>query len=166
MPEDRRPITNLIPAVLENVTYFECPPLRFSVERRVLSPDIISAQYASVHDGAKPPETWLKSDGGGTLHIEAPFDDQLWTEHLRFDCFADQPHYHYLCPAEGWHERYAYDEVANGPMIPWVLRTLGNSLIAMLGQCKAAHSVISRVDQDRVAATLREIEQAWVLVTA
>jgi hypothetical protein len=165
MPEDRRPITNLIPPVLENVEYFDCSPLRFSVERRVLSPEIISAQYAAVHDGEKPPENWLKSDGGGSLHIEAPFGDAQWTEHLRFDCFDDQPHYHYLCPSEGWHERYAYDEVANGRMISWVLETLSNNLTPMLTQCKAEKVVLDGIDRDRVTKILRQIEQAWVLVT-
>ncbi len=57
-------------------------------------------------------------------------------EYLRFDCFADEPHYHYIIPGRG-NMLVHFDRVANGPMLDWTLRTLRGRLPELLAQVGA-----------------------------
>ena len=58
---------------------------------------------------------------GLSLHV---VDAESGHEHLRFDCFDGVPHYHYLrpwaTPQDCDNHEVDWDEVANGPMLPWV----------------------------------------------
>jgi hypothetical protein len=68
------------------------------------------------------------SDGGVALHVFATD----MTELLRFDCFTEEPHYHYIFPDRP-QRVVAFDVAAHGDMIDWILGTvLPNRLASML----------------------------------
>ncbi len=60
----------------------------------------------------------IPGDAGLCIQIYAKVSDQD-TELLRFDCFANAPHYHYGPEAED--ERLMFDQTAGGDPLSWVL---------------------------------------------
>jgi hypothetical protein len=77
---------------------------------------------------------------------------------VRFDCFDDVPHYHYLDPRATRNMVVEFDTVANGPMPAWALQTIGARLPEMLAHAGATN-LASSVDA-------REIGRALPLVAA
>jgi hypothetical protein len=71
-------------------------------------------------------------DGGATLHVLGT-DDGL--EHLRFDCFEQEPHYHYIDHAAGGNTVVRIDELAVGDPIEFSLTCVEEHLADMLGNC-------------------------------
>ncbi len=69
-------------------------------------------------------------DRGVSIHV---YDTASMTERLRFDCFDENPHYHYIKPPGGGIV-VAYDAAANGPMRAWVSALFRSGrLFSMLG---------------------------------
>ena len=62
------------------------------------------------YDGAVPTEIGF-DDFGATLHVCGTADG---LEHLRFDCFENEPHYHYIDQAAGANVVVRIDELAVG----------------------------------------------------
>ena len=93
-------------------------------------------------------------EDGLALHVFATDDG---AEHLRFDCFDDAPHYHYLTPSEPRNVVEEYDAAANGPMVPWALRAIREQLPAMLERAGVA-DLAARVDPSAVAAAMDQVE--------
>jgi hypothetical protein len=71
----------------------------------------------------------IVEEDGLCLHVFGTHDG---LEYLRFDCFDDAPHYHYLEPHAPRNVVVDYDAVADGPMLDWALRVLGTRLPEML----------------------------------
>ena len=71
-------------------------------------------------------------DRGATLHVLGT-DDGL--EHLRFDCFEQEPHYHYIDQAESGNTVVRIDELAVGDPIEFSLACVEQHLPDMLGNC-------------------------------
>jgi hypothetical protein len=69
------------------------------------------------------------NDYGASLHVVGRDDG---VEHLRFDCFADLPHYHYIAAAEGRNTICRLDEFAEGDPIAWTVDRLRTRLPDML----------------------------------
>lgn len=68
-------------------------------------------------------------DGGVSVHV---LDASDGLEHLRFDCFDHQPHYHYIRHAEGTNTVVRFDDVADGDPLAWVIGRLRRRLPEML----------------------------------
>jgi hypothetical protein len=95
-------------------------------------------------------------EDGLCLHVFGA-DDGL--ERLRFDCFDDAPHYHYLDPHAPRNVVVDYDAVANGPMLDWALHTaLDARLAVMLRHAGAAH-LAARVDPSEIARVLPAVAE-------
>ena len=69
-------------------------------------------------------------DGGMSFHVLGT-DDRL--EHLRFDCFEFEPHYHYIDNVEQANIVVRIDTFAEGDPTVWSLRCLRERLPEMLG---------------------------------
>jgi hypothetical protein len=110
-------------------------------------------------DGA-PNETAGPGAGGGvSIHVIGVDDGH---EYLRFDCLDGVPHYHYLRP---WsrpedcdNHAVDWDEIAHGPMLPWVLSTLRARLPEMLTEA-GGEDLAGRVDADAVGAAVDRVEE-------
>jgi hypothetical protein len=78
-------------------------------------------------------------------------------EYLRFDCFNDEPHYHYIVPGKG-NMLVHFDRVANGPMLDWVIRTLQGRLPEMLTQLGAEKIAVALQPKELLRA-LDEVQR-------
>src|SRR3954466_1923010 len=104
---DRMPI----PPVDANPQYFQAGAVRIGVEFRVLSDDVV-AQIRGTLESATGTDTGQLTeldDTGVSLHVFV-----AGQEHLRFDCFREDPHYHYVGWARKSNEVLHLDPVADG----------------------------------------------------
>jgi hypothetical protein len=103
-----------IPMIERNAEWFDAGPVSFAVEVRVLA----GMDEAAGADA-----------GGGTIHVFSPDHEEEW---VRFDCFDDEPHYHYLDQRAKTNTVWTYDDAVNGPITPWALSALRRNLPAIL----------------------------------
>ena len=76
-------------------------------------------------------------DFGATLHVCGTADG---LEYLRFDCFENEPHYHYIEPAAGANVVVRIDELAVGDPVEFSLACVEHHLPDMLRNCGGAES--------------------------
>lgn len=119
-----------IPMVAEACTDVPAGPVTFVVEGRRLTDEAIltNAEATGGLDAIDQPSG--VDDGGMSIHVLGT-DDRL--EHLRFDCFEHEPHYHYIDNAEQANVVVRIDTFAEGDPTAWSLRCLRERLPEMLG---------------------------------
>jgi hypothetical protein len=121
------------PILRENCTEVPAGPVQFVVEHRQLTKNF-----------------------GATLHVLGAADD---AEHLRFDCFDGDAHYHYIRHGEGDQHVFVIDQVAEGEPIPWAVRRVRERLPEMLEHAGASDLAAQVKEQrDTVAKGIDEIE--------
>jgi hypothetical protein len=133
-------------------------PLRFVVEARHLDDQAVSENLGNQSEGG---DDELFDDYGPTVHVYGA-DDGI--EHLRFDCFADKPHYHYVLEDGAVNTVCRIDQHAEGDVIEWTIGRLRERLPEMLEHCGLtaladqvrAHQDEIRAAVDDVALLLRE----------
>ena len=133
-----------MPPAPENTDYLEVGPLRIGIEYRKLDPATIEAAYDDGGDVAEIRENSPEggfTDEGLSFHVESIEDNH---EYLRFDAFADDPHYHYVDREAGTNNVVDFDVAAHGKMIPWILDCLATRLGPMLEHA-GARSLASRI---------------------
>ncbi len=119
-----------IPMVAEACIPVDAGAVQFVVESRRLTDDIIKGVFDDVVD------TGITfDDHGATLHV-CGTEDGL--EYLRFDCFENEPHYHYIEPSNGVNTVVRIDELAVGDPVEFSLGCVGHHLADMLRHCGAA----------------------------
>ena len=132
-------------------------PLRFVVEARHLDDRAVSGNL-----GDEPGEDdTVFDDFGPTLHVYGA-DDGI--EHLRFDCFAHKPHYHYVHGDGAVNTVCRIDQFAEGDVVEWTIGRLRERLPEMLEHCDVTglaeqvrgHRVEVLAAVEEVASTLRE----------
>lgn len=115
-----------IPMQLEHCVYVDAGPVQLVVESRQLTNAILDETYA----GKEMPHAEVAFDDyGPTLHV-CGTDDGL--EHVRFDCFVHEPHYHYIDQANQGNTVVRIDEVACGDPVEFTLRCVTTRLPEML----------------------------------
>jgi len=153
-----------IPPVEDHLIRFHAGAVDFGVEYRHLTDDIVSA-----HTSTKPEQAAMVAaaresrgntgiaidDQGVTVHV---FDAGTGLEHLRFDCFEEDPHYHYITPGSH-HVGVGFDEAANGDCLAWVLLAIRDRLPEML-RITGADDLAARVDPVAVAEVLDQVGAA------
>ncbi len=148
-----------IPAFPEYTRYFDAGPVTFGVEYRQLNEETIHAAYGEnareKFDNTTPPGFIGTIDEDGvSVHV---FGSEDRHEYLRFDCFGDFPHYHYISAHEGHQTVMDYDSVADGPILSWTLRCLRSRLPEMLTRSGAGDLAL-KLDRDRLERVLGEVE--------
>jgi hypothetical protein len=73
---------------------------------------------------------------------------------LRFDCFDDDPHYHY--DPTGWNLKFSMDELTLGDPLEFSLAQIGRHVATMIGKAKVPEAA-ARVDQAEVTSRVDEI---------
>jgi hypothetical protein len=146
-----------IPPVEAQTEYFEAGAISFGVEYRLLTDAIAAVAVVERADGADaaPPEL---DDRGVSIHV---FGDQQGErrELLRFDCFDEDPHYHYVCWEPMANEVLHLDPVADGDPLAWALERIRTRLAPMLVRAGAA-DVAGRVDARSIDEVLPRIAEA------
>lgn len=132
-------------------------PITFVVESRRLTDEVViaSAEEQGRRDAIDEPDGL--DDGGASLHVLGTADR---LEHLRFDCFEHEPHYHYIRNAEASNVVVRIDTFAVGDPRAWALGCVRDRLPEMLehaGVAGLADEV--RRHPAEVAAALVEVER-------
>jgi hypothetical protein len=86
-------------------------------------------------------------------------------EHLRFDCFEEQPHYHYVDYASNINRIVRIDEIAVGDPIAWTVQCLRTRLAEMIAYA-GDEALASKVTDNHVAVQSAVEEVAALLETA
>jgi hypothetical protein len=141
-----------IPMVPEHCIAVDAGPVQLVVESRRLTNEILDATYAP---GEIDEAEVDFDDHGATVHVCGP--DGL--EHLRFDCFEFEPHYHYIEQAGQTNVVVRIDEVAVGDPTAFTLRCLRERLPDMLANAGATDLADAlRSDPSKLAAAVDETE--------
>jgi hypothetical protein len=139
-----------IPMVTEHCIPIDAGAVQLVVESRRLTNAIIDATYDNVaNDGID------FDDYGATLHVCGTVDG---LEHLRFDCFENEPHYHYIEQAEGANTVVRIDELAVGDPLEFSLTCVEGHLPDMLRHCGVGDLA------DEVAAHPEKVDAAMAQV--
>ncbi len=127
-----------IPMVAEHCIPVDAGAVQLVVESRRLTNEILDHTY---HGATETGEVAF-DDFGATLHVCGTVDG---LEHLRFDCFENEPHYHYIEQAAGANTVVRIDELAVGDPIEFSLACVEHHLADMLRNCGVA-SLAEEVD--------------------
>jgi hypothetical protein len=78
---------------------------------------------------------------------------------LRFDCFEEDPHYHYISQRDEMNDMVHMEPVANGDPLAWAIERIRMRLPQMLARARA-EEVAKRVDMAAVEAVLPRVTEA------
>jgi len=147
-----------IPPVEAHTTWFEAGALRIGVEYRLLTDAVAAASELAPASGDERGQTTGLDDRGVSLHVCGE-QDGAWRELLRFDCFVEDPHYHYVSWRAKANEMIHLDPVADGDPLAWALERLRTRLPQMLARAGAA-DVAARVDPAALEDALPRVTEA------
>ena len=142
-----------VPAFEDHTTTFLAGVVTVGVEYRFLDEATILEFYGAdaraKFDNVAPAGMGdVVEEDGLCLHVFGAGDG---LEYLRFDCFDDAPHYHYLDPHTPRNVVVEYDAVANGPMLEWALGTALCTRLADMLRYAGAAQLAARVDPTEIA---------------
>lgn len=139
-----------IPMVPEHCITVDAGAVQLVVESRRLTNEILADTFQGAVDAAV-----VFDDRGATLHVLGT-DDGL--EHLRFDCFEQEPHYHYIDQADVGNTVVRIDELAVGDPIEFSLACVEQRLPDMLTNCNVPALA------DEVKGRMAEVHDAMTRV--
>ncbi len=144
-----------IPPDDAHTTYVDAGVLRIGVEHRLLNDAELAANYSGEDMAEIQAATRGQAvqDNGVSIHVFGARDSH---EYLRFDMFAQAPHYHYIEPSGSKQTIVEYDRVALGDMLPWTINQLNTRLVEMLVFAGGA-AVAAEVDSRRISDCLAEV---------
>jgi hypothetical protein len=155
-----------IPPVPEQTEYFVAGAVTFGVEYRLLTDAIAAASDIEAASGADSAGESF-DDSGVALHVFGTepgaegADAEGRVEYLRFDCFNEDPHYHYVSWRDRSNEMLHLDPVADGDPLAWALERIRTRLPQMLTGA-GGRDLAARVDARLVEAVLPRVsEAAW-----
>ena len=125
-----------IPPVPEHTTFFSAGPVEIGVEYRLLNDAIAAAADVLDAGGDERGQVTDLNDRGVSLHVFAVQDSER-REFLRFDCFEEDPHYHYVSVRDSSNEMVHLDPIADGDPLAWALERLRTRLPQMLTRAGA-----------------------------
>lgn len=151
-----------IPMVPEHCVEIPAGPVTFVVESRNLSDEAINTNAL---ERGRPDQTFDTGidDGGACVHVVGTADGLEW---LRFDCFDNEPHYHYVRNHEQSNQVVRFDQFAEGDPEEWTLQRLRGQLPQMLRYAGAEELAdeVAGADLsaavDEVAAMLARLKSA------
>lgn len=146
-----------IPVVEAHTRYFEAGPIAIGVEYRLLNEAIVAHHLESQQ--VDPDVGTDFNDRGVSLHVFGTHESGERLEHLRFDCFDDDPHYHYVDWKGRSNDIVHLDSVANGDALTWALERIRTRLPQMLLRAGAGN-VARRVDTAALDAVLPRVSEA------
>jgi hypothetical protein len=147
-----------IPPVEEHTEYVDAGAVRFGIEYRLLDDAIAAANASETASGGDSADTATFDDRGVSIHVFGVDRDEV-LEYLRFDCFDEDPHYHYVSWKERSNEMLHIDPVADGDPLRWALERLRTRLPQMLERAGAGH-IAARLDPCQVERALPRVAEA------
>jgi hypothetical protein len=149
MPAGNMPI----PPVEENTERFSAAAVTIGVEPRILTEELVAAS------GKKPaPEVGKLDDGGVSIHIFVKASDGD-RERLRFDCFRNEPHYHYISWRNSYNDHVFIDPTVHSDVLAWALNIIRTRLAQMLEKCDVENAA-QYVDQKSLEVIMPLVAEA------
>jgi len=135
-----------IPAIEACTRFFDAGVIRIGVEFRELTDDVVAAIRDTLQGAGGDDVGQLEdlNDGGVSLHVYGRSDDREY-EYLRFDCFQEDPHYHYVSWKNSTNEVLHLDPIADGDPLAWALDKIRYRLSQMLVRAEAEH-IAAQID--------------------
>ncbi|HEY3695276.1 DUF7700 domain-containing protein [Phenylobacterium sp.] len=130
MDVGRKVLVPPIAPIAANTEVFDAGAVSFGVEYRRLDDDIVG-KHLSEQDARRLADIERKGgadDRGVSIHVYG----RDGHEYLRFDCFDNGPHYHYITPGQDHQVVVTFDAAANGDPLDWTLTALRGRLVPML----------------------------------
>ncbi len=159
----RYPILPL-PHIPEETELIEAGAITIGVGCRILNAEIAGEYLRSVGYNPQPESgesgygNQVHEDGGICVHVFAREEEQL-IEYFRFDCFEDEPHYHYVFNREGAQLRVFLDTVVEGDAQEWMFERLRHRLPQIL-EMVGAPELAGRVDLAEIESALPKVMAA------
>ena len=149
-----------IPPVRTHTAFFQAGVIRIGVEYRILTPEIAAAQRPHLQAAAGTDDVVVEelADCGVSLHIFGVTQEEE-REYLRFDCFTEDPHYHYVNWDASTNEVLHLDPVAQGDPLQWALQAIATRLPHLLRRA-GADQVAGQVDPVLLGAILPRVAEA------
>lgn len=149
-----------IPPIDAHTEFFDAGVIRIGVEYRVLTDDVVAATRDDLEAAAGQDTGQLENldDSGVSLHVYGRLNGEE-KEYLRFDCFREDPHYHYVAWSKKSNEVLHIDPVMEGDPLTWALERIRSRLPQMLRRADAAE-IASRVDPGRIDAIMPRVTEA------
>lgn len=138
----------------KTATHVVAGPLDLWVTARMLTNEFLNGMSERIEKlGANMSASF--DDFGASVHV----CDQDGSEWLRFDCFANEPHYHYNFINEDAQMICRIDEVAEGEPSAWMISRLRHRLPEMLEFAGADDlAVWARAHTQELFAAVDEVE--------
>jgi hypothetical protein len=147
-----------IPPIDAHTAWFDAGAVRIGVEYRLLSEAIAAASTIERASGRDSAGT-VENDRGVALHVCGVDREGETLEYLRFDCFDEDPHYHYVSWRDKSNEMLHIDPIADGDPLDWALERLRTRLAAMLRRA-GAEEVAGRIDPEALETILPRVSAA------
>ena len=147
-----------IPPDEARTTWFPAGEIRIGVEYRRLTDAIAAAAELAEASGDERGQTTGLDDRGVSLHVCGEQDGET-REFLRFDCFQEDPHYHYVSWRARSNEMIHVDPVADGDPLAWALERIRTRLPQMLARA-GADELAGRVDASALEEALIRVTEA------
>lgn len=146
-----------IPPVEAQSELFPAGPVTIWVEYRLLDDAIAAAHTVTEgYDGTID----TVEDRGVSLHVfgePAPGAERI--EYLRFDCFDEDPHYHYVSYANQTNEMVHLDPAAVGDPLEWAMDRIRTRLPQLLSRA-GNPELGARIDVAEIEAALPKVAEA------
>jgi hypothetical protein len=146
-----------IPPVEAQTTWFAAGAVRIGVEYRLLTDAIAANAATAAATGSDSAAGQSFDDRGVSLHVCGAGDDLR--EFLRFDCFDEDPHYHYVSWRAMSNEMLHIDPIADGDPLAWALERIRTRLPQMLERAGAVE-LAARIDAREIERALPRVAEA------
>ncbi len=147
------------PVVEEQTEMIEAGAITVGIEYRLTGGDISKAAFGEeYYRKVKAKGGFSGADRGVTLHVYSNKDGKL-TEHLRFDCFDESPHYHYMNWQKPNQELRVIYPGFQGDPLDWSLDRLRTRLPQMLAYVDAG-DVAAQLDKAVLERVMPRIAEA------
>ena len=113
----------------QNMEIFEAGAVSIGVEFRVLNDKVV--QSLGLKEIAASNGYPTLDDNGVSIHVFVKAADGNF-ERLRFDCFQNDPHYHYLSVRNKYQDVIHIDPIVAGDPVAWALNQIRTRLLPML----------------------------------
>lgn len=146
-----------IPPVDEHMQTFNAGAVTIGVEFRIVTDELIAALGTNL--GMKKSQgIGSVNEDGVSLHVFVKAEDGN-LERLRFDCFTQDPHYHYLVWSKMHNDHVWIDPTAHGDALAWSLEVIRTRLLQMLERAGVENGE-KLVEQKRIDQILPLVTEA------
>jgi hypothetical protein len=94
------------------------------------------------------------NEAGVSVHV---VDGRSGTEYLRFDCFEEREHYHYIFADQGFHDRFFLDTASEGDPVAWSLDRMRTRLVPMMIRAGAGPDLIDDIDPGELQTAVEQV---------